>query len=261
VITDEKPAKPDAIPTVMRLLLVVEEVARLGVAVTPTEINQRLGLPKPTIHRLFATLEEEGFLQKNLDGRSYTPGPRLRSLAAGVLSSRRQRGARLAVMTAMAGDIGETCNLVMPDQDEMIFLERVETKWPLRIRLPVSTRVPFHCTACGKLYLSSLSDAQLEAYLERAKLDRHTPTTITDPDELRAEIETVRRAGYAQDNEEFMLGMVALAVPIRDQRGRLLSTISFHAPVQRMDVKTAHAHLPRLRQGADELTRLVMEDS
>ena len=59
--------------------MVIEEIARAGVPVTPTDVNAAIGLPKPTIHRLFATLEEEGFLQRDMDGRTYSPGPRLRT--------------------------------------------------------------------------------------------------------------------------------------------------------------------------------------
>ncbi|WP_282607401.1 IclR family transcriptional regulator [Pelagibius sp. Alg239-R121] len=260
-MTAEQKEKPDSIPTVLRLLLVVEEVARQGVPVTPSEINQHLGLPKPTIHRLFTTLEEEGFLQRNLDGKSYTPGARLRALAAEVLSARSLRAARLAAMTALAEDVGETCNLAIPDRDEMLYLERVETKWPLRIRLPVSSRVPLYCTASGKLYLSTLNDTQIDGYLQHTTFEQHTPRTITNHDHLREEINAVRRSGYAQDNQEFMEGMIALAVPINDQSGRLLSTIAFHAPVQRMAMKEASSHLPRLREAAEELSRLVTDET
>ena len=260
-MTAEQKVKSGSIPTVLRLLLVVEEVARQGVPVTPSEINQQLKLPKPTIHRLFATLEEEGFLQRNLDGKSYTPGPRLRVLAAEVLSARSLRSARLAVMTALAEDVGETCNLAIPDRDEMLYLERVETKWPLRIRLPASSRVPLYCTASGKLYLSTLTEAQIDGYLLHRELVVHTPHTITLRERLREEIALVRRNRYAQDDEEFMEGMVALAVPINDQQGRLLSTIAFHAPVQRMTMQEARQHLPRLRAAATELSQLVTDDT
>ena len=85
-------ADSDTIPTNLRLLLVLEEVARAGVPVTPTDVNAQLGLPKPTIHRLFATLEDEGFLQRDIDGRAYSPGRRFRHMATGVLSSLRILG-------------------------------------------------------------------------------------------------------------------------------------------------------------------------
>ena len=96
----------DTIPTNLRLLLVLEEVARAGVPVTPTDVNIQLGLPKPTIHRLFATLEDEGFLQHDIDGRAYSPGHRFRHMATGVLSSLRIRAARLAVLRKLSGTVG-----------------------------------------------------------------------------------------------------------------------------------------------------------
>lgn len=256
----ETEQKADNIPTNLRLLLILEEIARVGVPVTPTDVNAQIGLPKPTIHRLFATLEAEGFLQRELDGRSYTAGRRFRRLSINVLSSLRVRTARLAVLNALAEKIGETCNIAVPDRDAMIYLDRVETKWPLRIQLPVGTHVPFYCTASGKMYLSTLKRSHLYRYLGAAKLEARTPTTITDRDRLREEIALTRERGYAQDAEEFMEGMIALAVPINDDQGRLLSTLSFHAPTQRLSLEDAHAHLPDLRAAATELSRLVIED-
>ena len=200
----------DNIPTNMRLLLVLEAVAEAGVPVTPTEVNASLDLPKPTIHRLFATLEDEGFLQRDMDGRTYSPGPRLRTFAAGVLSSLRIRTARQAILKRLSGLIGETCNIALPDRDAMIYLERVETEWPLRIQLPPGTRVPFHCTASGKMYLSSLAPNHLRRFLNSAELAASTSKSITDRNALLDEIQTIRRQGYALDRGEFMDDMVAL---------------------------------------------------
>jgi DNA-binding IclR family transcriptional regulator len=247
----------DTIPTNLRLLMVLEEVARAGLPVTPTEVNAALDLPKPTIHRLFATLEEEGFLQRDLDGRTYSPGPRLRTLAGGVLSSLRIRTARQAILKRLSREIGETCNIALPDRDAMIYIERVETEWPLRIQLPEGTRVPFHCTASGKMYLSSLARAHLQRYLGAAELTACTPNSITDPEGLKQEIATIRAQGYAQDREEFMRDMVALAVPIPDPHGRLMATLSFHAPTQRFDEGKSLHFLDALRSAATDLSLLV----
>ena len=109
-----------AIPTNLRLLIVIEEMANAGVPVTPTDVNRVLGLPKPTIHRLFATLEAEGFIQREIDGREYSPGLRLRTLSAGILSSLRIRTARIAILTRLAEHIGETCNIALPDRKSVV---------------------------------------------------------------------------------------------------------------------------------------------
>ena len=251
--------KDGAIPTNLRLLLVLEEMAEAGVPVTPTEVNQSLGLPKPTIHRLFTTLENEGFIQREIDGRGYSPGRRMRRMSTGILSSLRIRTARVAILAKLAEDIGETSNIAIADRDAMVYLDRVETKWPLRIQLPVGTRVPFYCTASGKMYLSSLDRRHLRNYALATPLDARTQTTITDPDALIAETLEVREKGYATDNAEFMEDMIAAAVPILDGNRRLVSTLSFHAPAQRLSMADAIGHVDRLKDAAERLSDLLSE--
>ena len=252
-------AAPEAgtIPTNLRLLLVLEAMARAGVPVTPTEVNAGLGLPKPTIHRLFATLEEEGFVQRDIDGRTYSPGRRLRVMSSQVLSSLRIRTARQTILRRLSEEIGETCNIALPGRDAMIYIERVETHWPLRIQLPIGTRVPLYCTASGKVYLGSLRRDHRERYLRAERLEARTSNTLTDGDALLAELETIAREGHALDREEFMDGMIALAVPIPGPDGRLVSTLSFHAPTQRFDLGRALRFLPALHRSARDLSQLI----
>lgn len=250
---------PNAIPTNLRLLLVLEDMAAAGVPVTPTEVNQNLGLPKPTIHRLFTTLEAEGFIQREINGRGYSPGLRLRKMSTGVLSSLRIRTARVAILSKLAEDIGETCNIAIGDRDAMMYLDRVETKWPLRIQLPVGTRVPFYCTASGKMYLSSLDRRHLRNYATAADLDARTSATITDPEKLISEVFGIRDQGCSTDNGEFMEGMVAVAVPITEENGRLVSTLSFHAPEQRVSLAEAVEYVDVLKSSAEKLSSLLTD--
>lgn len=253
--------KEGTIPTNLRLLLVLEAMAEAGVPVTPTELNQKLNLPKPTIHRLFATLESEGFIQREIDGRGYSPGLRLRTMSVGILSSLRIRAARVAILTKLAEEIGETCNVALPDRDAMVYLDRVETHWPLRIQLPVGTRVPFYCTASGKMYLSSMDRRHLRSYAKTATMDQKTGTTITTPDALIAEALKTRDRGYATDNGEFMESMIAVAVPICEPNGRLVSTLSFHAPQQRLPLDRALGHVERLKASARQLETLLLDET
>ncbi|WP_308917129.1 IclR family transcriptional regulator [Jannaschia sp. LMIT008] len=248
------------IPTNLRLLLVLEAVARAGVPVTPTEVNIELGLPKPTIHRLFATLEAEGFLQREMDGRTYAPGRRVRRLAGGVLSSQRIRTARRAILKRLTDRVGETCNIALPDSTAMIYIERLETEWPLRIQLPIGTRVPLYCTASGKMYLSTLSRVHLERYLAASSLVARTANTLATPEALSAELDRIRTDGYAVDREEFMDDMTAVAVPIQDPHRRLLATLSIHAPTMRLSTDMALGHLGILQAAASDLSRLVSDD-
>lgn len=258
---DTTPPKDSQIPTNLRLLMLLEAIAQRGVAVKPAELIDVIGLPKPTIHRLLQTAEAEGFVQRDIDGRSYGPGDRLRALAVNTMSSERVRTARLAILKALAEDVGETCNLAIPDREGMTYLDRVETKWPLRIQLPRGTQVPFHCTASGKMYLSTLRSTTLNGVLSARSLTAETEQTITSPDVLRAELQQTRARGYSTDNEEFMTGMAAIAVPILDPHDRLFATLSIHAPVQRYTLDEIIGFLDPLRAAAKKLAELHQSET
>ena len=254
---DLSPDKKGQIPTNLRLLVLLEEVAKVGVPVTPSALKDALNLPKPTLHRLFHTAEEAGFLQRDIDGRSYGPGPRLRRMAIDTVSSQRMRMLRLTILRRVAEEIGETCNIATPDRDGMIYLDRVETHWPLRIQLPVGSRVPFHCTASGKMSLSSLRPSYLDRFLKAVSLDGYVMGTITDKDTLKTELELTRKRGYSTDAEEFMEGMAAVAVPIYDMQDRLVSTLSVNAPLQRLSVENLVEKVDILFEAASELSNLI----
>lgn len=247
------------IPTNLRLLLLLEEVARAGVPVAPSALADAMDLPKPTMHRLLATAEQEGFLQRDVDGRSYGPGKRLRHLAGNTLSSQRMRTERLLIMKALSEAVGETCNLAAPGRYSMVYLDRVETHWPLRIQFPVGTQVPFHCTASGKMYLSSLRADKLDRTLSWLDLDERTPKTLTDTGALKDELVATRKRGYATDDQEFMMDMSAIAVPIKDTEGRLLTTLSIHAPSQRHDVESLRTMLTTLQETAARIELLTRD--
>lgn len=249
--------KQNQTPTNLRLLVLLEEVVKAGVPVTPSALKEQLKLPKPTLHRLFHTAEEEGFLQRDIDGRSYGPGHRLRRLAVHTVSSQRLRAVRMAILSRVADKIGETCNIAIPDRDGMTYLDRVETHWPLRIQLPIGSKVPFHCTASGKMYLASLRSAYLDRFLQNLSLESQAPGTFTDKAALKSEIELTRKRGYATDGEEFMEGMAALAVPILDTQDRLVSTLSVHAPLQRLGIDDLVGRVDILLDAAEELSNLI----
>ena len=115
-----------------------------------------LGLPKQSVHRLCRTLVDEGFLERSTDPARLQPAARLREAASGLLAASHVDIGRRQVLEHIAGKVREAVNFVVPAPDGMVYLDRVDTDWPLRIQLPVGSRVPFHCTASGKTYLASL---------------------------------------------------------------------------------------------------------
>jgi len=242
--------EPDKLSRSVRALEIVEAVASADRPIAVADLLHLTGLPKATLHRLCNLLEKEGFLRMDLSARGYVGGHRLSRLAHLILATSAERSYRHSILSAVSQEIGETCNIVIPQGTEMFYTDRVETEWPLRHRLPIGSNVPCHCTASGKLYLSSLTKRQCANLVSVLALERHTPNTITDPDKLIEALNQVRREGVGVDDQEFIEGMVAVAVPITDDKGRMTSILAFHAPSVRMDVEKARSYLPVLKKAA-----------
>jgi DNA-binding IclR family transcriptional regulator len=160
------------------------------------------------------------------------------------------RAERRAILARLVGEIGETCNFTMLDGDQVIYVDRVETAWPLRMTLTSGSHVPLHCTASGKLLLALLPKASRERLTAHLGLMRYTGSTITDPARLAAELARIRTCRYATDNEECHAGLVCVAVPVMDANKRVCAALAVQAPVSRMPLARALEHLATLRRAA-----------
>ncbi|MEL7091118.1 MAG: IclR family transcriptional regulator [Pseudomonadota bacterium] len=248
------------IPTNLRTLMILEILGQGNRAMTATEINAQLGLPKQTVHRLCATLERDGFIARQGKSKRFYPARRLRLLGAGLLHSARTHIIRHQILMDVAASVRETVNFVVPADDGMSYLDRVETDWAFRIQLPVGSHVPFHCTASGKTFLASLPTPSRETFVRNIALDAHTDATLTDPGKLLDELHQIAERGYALDEEEFMQGMVAIAVPVMDTESRFLAALAFHGPTQRVSRDSAVARLDVLQQAASQLSHAILLD-
>lgn len=243
--------------TFLRVFQILEAVADTAKHVTPAEISEQTGLPLATTHRLCQMLIHERFLQYEVDRKRFWAGPRVLDFAGRVLSGAHLNMERRNILQDLVDEVGETCNVSIPDNLTMIYADRVESRWPLRVQFTTGAHVPLHCTASGKLYLSQLPPEKLERIIVRHRLERMTKATLTNPKDLREELARIRKLGYGWDNEEFITGMVAVSVPIRDSKGRFCAAIAVHGPTQRMSLSIARKRLPALRLAARKIEALI----
>ena len=253
-------ANQDSSSATLRAIAVLENIVRADRPVSLTEVMSAVGLPKPTVYRILTLLANSGLLLREPDGKHYTVGPRLAHFGTEILMNSSVRGARHAILQRLVDDIGETCNFTMLDGSEVVYLDRVETAWPLRMNLQPGSRVPLHCSASGKLLLAMLTRAQRAKLLDNLPLQRYTENTITERAKLERELERIRRDKASTDNEEYLAGLVCVAVPVSGRDGRPCAAVAVHAPVARMPVDKALAHLPALRRAALALTQTYKEE-
>ena len=237
--------------------MILEVMGNSESAMTPTEINAKIGLPKQTIHRLCKTLVEAGYLTREDDGKRLRPSRRSRLFGAGLLHASRSHILRRQVLLDVAAKVGETVNYVVPEENGMRYLDRVETDWPFRIQLDIGSHVPFHCTASGKTFLAGLKPAARKRLVHGLPLTGLTQNTLTDPNELLAELSRVAKDGHALDRQEFFEGMVALAVPVTDNQGRFIAALAFHGPTQRLSVDAMVDKKEILIDGARRLSEEI----
>lgn len=240
-------------PTVLRGLIVLEKVIQARRPISATDLIEELELPKPTVNRILQQLEEEGMVQREPINRRYMPGPRTRDMALGVMSNRALGAPRHAILQALSEEIGETCNCTMLDGDHTVYFDRVEANWPYRIQLPVGSQLPLHCTASGKLFLAHMNAPLRRRLISAVPLKRFTDRTITDAVLLVEELKRIETDGIGIDNEEFMAGMVAIAVPVFNDTNEICFTVAVHAPTIRKSLDALRQYVPSLRRAAEAM--------
>ena len=253
---DTPSARLDGDTPNLRLFALLEAVAQKSQPFTLQTMVEETGLPKPTMHRMLAQLEGAGILQRDGNGRHYGTGQRLMRLAQNVLLNNTTHGARHAVLTQLVRELGESCNITAFSGSEVLYLDRVETPAPLRFYLHPGSRVPAHCSATGKLFLSQMSPAQRRRLLANVPLEAFTGNTLTTFEALEQELDQVRAQGYAFDNEEFLPGLLCLGVLVPAPQGNSNMGLAVQAPIMRFSKEKALSFLPKLQAAVAAIARI-----
>ncbi len=230
-----------------RAFRLLEIVVEAGSPLAVAELAGRSGIPKPTVHRLVNHLIAEGLLRSDTVHRGLVPGPRFAGLFCKAHAASWAGGPIRALMEALVAEVRETCNLGVLDRDAVLYIERVECDWPIRIQLSAGSRVPLHASAIGKLLMAHLPTAARRQLLASIPLAALTANTLTDADALERAFMEIRRRGYALNNAENTDGVIGLAVPVKSPDDRVVAGLSVHAPTSRLDLDGARALLPRFQ--------------
>lgn len=243
----------------LRAIAVLEAIAAADGPIGLVELMDATGLPKPTVHRIVGLLLDAGLLLREAEGKRYAPGPRLASLGLAALTHVAWRAPRHAILKSLVAEIGETCNLTLLDGTEVVYLDRVEAAWPLRLHFQTGSRVPAHCSASGKLLLALLPSRERKRILEALPFSYHTAHTITRRRDLEAALKRIRSERLSTDDEEYLDGTVCVAVPVESDKRRVPAALAVHAPTSRMTLKQALQCVPALRRAAARLAESFPE--
>ena len=251
----------DASSILERCLLITEFVANSVRPVSVSELVRALAVPKPSAHRICRILECMGMLVRDPLAKGLVVGPRLLNLALNATLSSGEDAVRRSILRKVVEATGETCSLTIMVGDELLFIDRVESESPLRLQLFAGSRVPLHCTSGGKLFLAFLPREKRQQFLRTAHLKAYTENTITDPQALQQELEMVKKEGIGYDNQEYVRGLIATAVPVVDARGRMRAAVSVNAPAGRSGPEEKLRHIDALREASQALSNAYSQST
>lgn len=245
----------------LRAFSVLECVVGSTVPLSLDEITSSLGLPKPTVFRILGLLKGADLLNRDAGSKRFTAGPRLTAFAVDLWRNASLRVRWHRALEIAVAEIGESCNLTLLENDRVLYIDRVETPHPLRLHLDVGTRVPLHCTASGKLFLSQLSSDEVRALMGEEPYERFTGKTITTFKALEAELQKTRKTNIGLHNSELFADSVAIAVPIADLSGRYFAAVAMHAPASRESIPSSMKSLPALHRAAETIAATLVSNS
>lgn len=249
-------AQPHLSRSVQRALDVLEllaATAQTGGA-NLTDLSRELGLPKSTVHRLLANLEERGFIEEE-PNRKYRIGLRLFSIGSQAMVGNDLRRRARPFLEELVAHAGEAAYLAIADQNEVLYLDRMEGPHPIRGASPVGARRAMHATAVGKVLLASMTSGEVDQVIAQRGLAQLSPSTITDETALRSRIATVRQLGFEVDRGEYEDGLTCIAVPVLADNGRTAAAVGVSGPSWRIPEARIPSIVDMVRRAGSGLSR------
>ena len=205
-------------------LQVIRAFGREHSSLTLSEVAAIAGMPAATARRCLLTLEELGYVMRR--GRAFLLRPKVLELGAAYLESMDIEHLTQTHLEDLARQTGDSAALSVLDGNDIVYVARTSVRTLVRLEAHVGSRFPAHVTSMGRVLLAGLAPGRIDAYFRQQKFVALTDRTVTDPKKVRQLIEDCRRTGYSAVEDELAYGVVAVAVPVHDQGGRVVASLN-----------------------------------
>jgi DNA-binding IclR family transcriptional regulator len=238
---------------VERALAILEAIVNRSDGLTNSDISRRLGIPKSSASYILRILERRGYLRRNRENGKYRLGLKVLSLGRDVLAGLDIGKMALPALRWLAERTQLTVHLAVLDHGEAVYIEKVDAPGFIKMDTWVGKRMNVHSTSVGKALVAHLAKEEVEHILREYGLKKRTPKTITSVSRFLAELERVRREGYAMDDEENSLGVRCLGAPVFDSLGQVEASVGLSGTILQVN----DANLPRLAGLVKEAARKI----
>jgi IclR family KDG regulon transcriptional repressor len=220
-----------------------------------TELSNGVDINKSSVYRILSTLVKHGLVEQDTTTEKYKLGYGVLELAASLLESIDLRKEAAPYLRELEQATNEVIHLVVYDQGEVVYIEKLDGTETLRMHSKIGRRAPIHCTGVGKAIVAYLPPGHVLDILERHGMPELTPKTITDRQTYMKELQEIREQGYALDDEENELGIICVSAPIFDQTGQAFAAVSVSGPKIRMSEERQQQLISHVRRTCDQISK------
>lgn len=234
----------------IKSLEIFEKLIEHG-ALSIGELSKLTDIGKSGIHRILGTFKQMGYVKQDAEDSRYYATIKIFELGNQVGDRIPFKSIVRTSLQKLYERCNETVNVAMLDNYDIVFLDKIITKEPLRIVLDIGRRLPANCTGMGKVLLAYAENINLE----EIDFKKHSDNSIDNIEEFKEELKTIRKQGYAIDREEYIKGLICIAVPIKKRNGDVIAAISIATPAVRMDNQKKEEYIKMLLETAEDVTK------
>lgn len=245
--------KQNSYPSLKTVIKVFRLLEVLGEdqSAKPSDLAERLKMPRSNIYRLLETLRGLGYVDRTSDSK-YSLSFKVFMLGSTVIDLKQLPPIARPYMARLAELAQENINLATMYEKRVLYIDKIESRHYLKLDQPIGKTDPLHCTALGKVLLSGFNEIELEVFLRTTNLSPFTKNTITNPDVLIGVIRNVRNQGFAYDLEELSEGINCIAASIRNHTNKIIAAVSISGPTVRLKKqKIEDLRVPLIKTVAD----------
>ena len=218
-------ADDKSVQSIDRAIDIIEAVAVKEEGRSLTDISDTVGLHKSTAYRIIMTLVNRGYLEKNREG-NYRIGYRLIETTGYYINNLELLTEARPYIAEINTHLGLASYLGVLDGDQVVYADKITAPSASRLYSIKRTRVNAYCSSLGKCILANYSNSELEDIMKDCSFIKFTPNTISDMEQLRAELAKVRKQGWAMEDEEYETGQRCIGAPVYDYKGDIVAAIS-----------------------------------
>ncbi|NWQ44337.1 IclR family transcriptional regulator [Bacillus sp. EB106-08-02-XG196] len=246
--------RDNVVKSVSRALDIIALVGMKKGGLGVTEIANQIDINKSSVFRTLSTLVQYGYIEQDRETGKYKLGYKFLDISSKLLESIDIRSEAKPFLKELENKTNEVIHLVVYDQGEVVYIEKLEGTETLRTHSKVGKRAPMHCTSVGKAILAHLPENDVLSILDRKGMPYHTDHTITSIEAFLQELQQIRQRGYALDLEENEYGITCIAAPIFDHLGNVVAAVSISGPTTRMTSKQLNQLGPLMIQTSQQLS-------